>query len=178
MIQKSTSLKYEPSSEPLLITVKQLFLNNFLSLLWGGRSERRCECKTKHQTPRPSLCTGELNAIRKQNAFSAVLSTAGRVVGLCWAKLKPKGPKGPHLGSGLGVPNPDAIVGASADDSLPIRRKNDGGHIVPVPFHHAQLPDRPRWGSPKVNPPSVQLHFKSYPRQMGRSERANPHRAI
>ena len=26
--------------------------------------------------------------------FSAVLSTEGRVVGLCWAKLKPKGPKG------------------------------------------------------------------------------------
>ena len=29
-----------------------------------------------------------------KNAFSAVLSTEGRVVGLCWAKLKPKGPKG------------------------------------------------------------------------------------
>ena len=28
-----------------------------------------------------------------KNAFSAVLSTEGRVVGLCWAKLKPKGPK-------------------------------------------------------------------------------------
>ena len=26
-------------------------------------------------------------------ALSAVLSTEGRVVGLCWAKLKPKGPK-------------------------------------------------------------------------------------
>ena len=40
-----------------------------------------------------SRCTGELNAIRKQNAFSAVLSTEGRVVGLCWAKLKSKGPE-------------------------------------------------------------------------------------
>ena len=29
------------------------------------------------------------------NSFSAVLSTKGRVVGLCWAQLKPKGPKGP-----------------------------------------------------------------------------------
>ena len=29
------------------------------------------------------------------NAFFAVLSTEGRVVGLCWQKLKPKGPKGP-----------------------------------------------------------------------------------
>ena len=29
------------------------------------------------------------------NAFFAVLSTEGRVVGLCWVKLKPKGPKGP-----------------------------------------------------------------------------------
>ena len=28
------------------------------------------------------------------NAFSAVLSTEGRVVGPCWEKLKPKGPKG------------------------------------------------------------------------------------
>ena len=42
-----------------------------------------------------SLCTGELNAIQKQNVFSAVLSTEGRIVGLCLAKLKPKGPKGP-----------------------------------------------------------------------------------
>jgi len=30
-----------------------------------------------------SLCTGELNAIRKQNVVSAFLSTEGRVVGLC-----------------------------------------------------------------------------------------------
>ena len=29
-----------------------------------------------------------------KNAFSAVLSTEGRVVGLCWEHLKPKGPKG------------------------------------------------------------------------------------
>ena len=35
----------------------------------------------------------EQNANRKQNAFSAVLSTDGRVVGSCWEKLKPKGPK-------------------------------------------------------------------------------------
>ena len=27
------------------------------------------------------------------NAFSAVLPTEGRVVGLCWGELKPKGPK-------------------------------------------------------------------------------------
>ena len=37
---------------------------------------------------------GELNAIRKQNAFSAVLSTEGRAIGLCRAELRPKGPKG------------------------------------------------------------------------------------
>ena len=29
-----------------------------------------------------------------KNAFFAVLSTEGRVAGICWAKLKPKGPKG------------------------------------------------------------------------------------
>ena len=29
--------------------------------------------------------------IRKQNAFSVVFSTEGHVVGLCWAKSKPKG---------------------------------------------------------------------------------------
>ena len=28
------------------------------------------------------------------NAFSAVLSTEGRVVGPCWEHLKPEGPKG------------------------------------------------------------------------------------
>ena len=28
------------------------------------------------------------------NAFSAVLAAEGCVVGLCWAQLKPKGPKG------------------------------------------------------------------------------------
>ena len=51
-------------------------------------------------------CSGELKAIRKQNAFSAVLSTEGRVVTLCWDKFKPRGPKGhgtrmsagPHVG--------------------------------------------------------------------------------
>ena len=33
---------------------------------------------------------------KAKNAFSAVLSTEGRVVGLWWAKLKPQGPKGLH----------------------------------------------------------------------------------
>ena len=32
-----------------------------------------------------------LTRSESKNAFSAVLSTEGRVVGLCWAKLKPKG---------------------------------------------------------------------------------------
>ena len=39
-----------------------------------------------------SLFTGDLNAIRKQKCFICVLSTEGRVVGLCWEHLKPKGP--------------------------------------------------------------------------------------
>ena len=33
-------------------------------------------------------------------AFPAVLSTEGRVVGLCWEKLRPKGPKKKALGFG------------------------------------------------------------------------------
>ncbi|KAJ1493303.1 hypothetical protein T484DRAFT_1929448, partial [Baffinella frigidus] len=33
-----------------------------------------------------------------KHAFFAVLSTEGRVVGLCWEKLKPKGPKGWGVG--------------------------------------------------------------------------------
>jgi len=45
---------------------------------------------------------GELNATGSKNAFSAVLSTEGGVVGPCWAKLKPKGPKGDG-GLGFGV---------------------------------------------------------------------------
>ena len=32
-----------------------------------------------------------------KNAVSAVLSTEGRVVGICWEKLKPKGPQGDIL---------------------------------------------------------------------------------
>ena len=36
MIQTSTSLKYEPSSEPLLIPAKQLFLNRELYRLQVG----------------------------------------------------------------------------------------------------------------------------------------------
>ena len=36
-----------------------------------------------------------------KNAFSAVLSTEGRVVGPCWEKLKPKGPKGRAGNKGL-----------------------------------------------------------------------------
>ena len=38
------------------------------------------------------------------NAFSAVLSTEGRVVGPCWEKLKLQGPKGPPQGSGMCPP--------------------------------------------------------------------------
>ena len=53
-----------------------------------------------------SLCTGELNAIRKQNTFSAVISTEGRVVGLCWAKLSPTGPE-------IGLTSELSVVGAS-----------------------------------------------------------------
>ena len=60
------SLKYEPSSELLLITAKQLFLNQELAKL---------DLEAKN--------------------LSVILFTEGRVVGLCWEKLKPKGPKGP-----------------------------------------------------------------------------------
>ena len=41
-----------------------------------------------------SLCTGEQTRSESINAFSAVLSTEGRVVGLCWEKFKPQCPKG------------------------------------------------------------------------------------
>ena len=49
--------------------------------------------KATHYPLYTSLCTGELNAIRKQNAFAAVLSTEWRVVGPFWDKSKPKGPE-------------------------------------------------------------------------------------
>ena len=51
-----------------------------------------------------SLCTGVLNAIRKQNAFSTVLSTEGPVAGLRWAKFKPEGPKVALLCLGTSLP--------------------------------------------------------------------------
>ena len=39
------------------------------------------------------LIVQEYDHSESKNAFSAVLYTEGRVVGICWAKLKPKGPK-------------------------------------------------------------------------------------
>ena len=51
-----------------------------------------------------SLCTGELNAIRKHKcALSAVLSTEGPVVGPCREKLKPKRPTGDGGGGAVDV---------------------------------------------------------------------------
>jgi hypothetical protein len=44
-----------------------------------------------HQAPR---CRGISCFGLSKNAFSAVLSTEGRVVELCWAKLQPAGPEG------------------------------------------------------------------------------------
>jgi hypothetical protein len=38
-----------------------------------------------------------------KNAFSAVLSTEGRGVGVCWAHLNPKGPKGLFCRTSSGV---------------------------------------------------------------------------
>ena len=56
-----------------------------------------------------SLCTGELNAIRKQNAFSAVLSTEGYFVGPCWEHWKPKGPEGSSLINSVGCPDQESV---------------------------------------------------------------------
>jgi len=51
----------------------------------------------------------------RQMLFSAVLSTEGRVVGLCWAKLKPKRPKGSERKHGLSTEQfpVSAYVGSS-----------------------------------------------------------------
>ena len=49
--------------------------------------ERMSPLRAAHYPLYTSLCTGQLNAIRKQNAFSAVLPKEGRVVGPCWEKL-------------------------------------------------------------------------------------------
>ena len=45
-----------------------------------------------------SLCTGELNAIRKQNAFSAILSAERRVGGPCLGAFK-----GPEMNGSAGA---------------------------------------------------------------------------
>ena len=47
-----------------------------------------------HETIFPMFRIVSITCSHGHAAFSAVLSTEGRVVGLCWAKLKPKGPKG------------------------------------------------------------------------------------
>jgi hypothetical protein len=44
-----------------------------------------------------------------KNAFFAVLSTEGRVVGLRWAKLKPKGPKKAHREDQHGLVKPKLL---------------------------------------------------------------------
>ena len=68
----------------------------------SARNVRRTHARAPHffASTRASLSlrgatTQQRTAIRKKKAFSGVLSTEGRVVGLCWAKYKPKGPKGP-----------------------------------------------------------------------------------
>jgi len=60
--------------EPLDVESWPRFLKEFLKLLYKDR---------QNSTARKGSKT----------AFSAVLSTEGRVVGPCWEKLKPKGPK-------------------------------------------------------------------------------------
>ena len=73
-----------------------------------------------------SLWTGEVNATRKQNSFSAVLFTEGPVVGLCWAKSKPKRLKGP------GVTSTDK-------QSSRLRHHADQAPVAPIkdqPFGH------------------------------------------
>ena len=68
--------------------------------LWRERSvwiNSKLPKRAAHYPLYTSLCTGELNTIRKLNAFSAILSTEGRVVGPCWEKFKPKGPQAPPM---------------------------------------------------------------------------------
>ena len=64
---------------------------------------------------RASAPESQMRSERK-NAFSAVLPTEGRVVGLCWAQLKPEGPKGTGDGDALGaiLPRDHPRGGASA----------------------------------------------------------------
>ena len=59
-------------------------------------------CELTQNTPTEPSCISSTRAFALEsstrsesiNALSAVLSTEGRVVGLCWEHLKPKGPKG------------------------------------------------------------------------------------
>ena len=49
-------------------------------------------CLKKEKRPLFPLNPQPHRSRRNPNAFSAVLSTKGRVVGLCWAETKPQGP--------------------------------------------------------------------------------------
>jgi len=60
---------------------------------FGVQTGQTYRCKDQKLTSIPLNCQKLIFLLR--DAFSAVLSTEGRVVELCWAKLKPKGPKGP-----------------------------------------------------------------------------------
>ena len=80
VIQKCMSLEYEPASEPLHIFCQVVV---------------RCPLLSDSTHPiRGGLVVRFERALKGNNALSAVLSTEGRVVGPCWEKLKPQGPKG------------------------------------------------------------------------------------
>ena len=58
-------------------------------------ASRREVSRSRLRRSRSTTClrSCELTRPESKNTLSAVLSTEGRVVGLCWAKLKPNGPE-------------------------------------------------------------------------------------
>ena len=116
----------------------------------------------------PFGCTGELNAIRKQIAFSAVLCTQGRVVGLCWEHWKPKGPKGQDASSRTPLQHPlyRAVEPSSGSNVIPRRARPGLAGLRPqilCPF----LPVRGT--SPLIERPPLGPYRRPMPRVLGGS---------
>ena len=80
-MQTSTSLEYEPSSEPLRITAKQL-------LLWSG-DHPRAKPKDPEALRQARKCVHL--PTRRKEAWPFYRTSSG--VRLCWELEEPKGPK-------------------------------------------------------------------------------------
>ena len=92
----------DPNCALKLISQRSIVRGNFVLISCRPLSGGFCQCKLKLfqgtvRTTSQGWRTGEDKAtrsLRTRKRSISVLSTGGREVGICWAKLKPEGSKG------------------------------------------------------------------------------------